>query len=282
MDNIIVTGSTGYLGSNIVNMLVKRNKKVLCIKRENSSLTRLEDIKNHVEFINTSDKDFCGKIIDFNASVVVHTACSYDRNGISMNNIIESNLDFPLRLLEICSKSGIKNWINTGTSLSRNLNAYTLSKYQFSEWGEYYSKKNEINFCNILLEHFYGEKDDKSKFISFVIDKLKKNEELLLTDGLQKRDFIYIDDVVDTYLKLITLMPNGYTNIPLGTGVAPTIREVVEYLKEITDSNSKLRFGAIARREGEVEFSKADTSILNNMGCFCKVNWKDGMKKLYK
>lgn len=73
-----------------------------------------------------------------------------------------------------------------------------------------------------------------------------------LTAGTQRWDFIYIEDVLNVYELVIDhSFEKAYTEIEVGTGEAPTIREVVEYLKTIIGSKSELRFGSVPMRNGE-------------------------------
>ncbi|MEZ9922358.1 NAD-dependent epimerase/dehydratase family protein, partial [Vibrio breoganii] len=69
-----------------------------------------------------------------------------------------------------------------------------------------------------------------------------------LTQGTQRRDFVYIDDVVSAYKVLIQNLINlrDQETIPVGSGVAPTIRELVEVIHSCSNSKSELEFGAVA------------------------------------
>ena len=120
---------------------------------------------------------------------VLHLATCYGRQNEKDLEIFESNTSFPLKLLEIAIFNKIKSFINTDTSLPRTLNAYTMSKKQFVEWGEMYAQHGKLCFVNIILEHFYGPGDDKTKFISWVVESCLKNiTELKLTlDIIEKK-----------------------------------------------------------------------------------------------
>ena len=99
------------------------------------------------------------------------------------------------------------------------MDTYSLSKRQFSEWLEKYS--NDIITVNVALEHFYGPYDNDSKFVSYVIRKMLDNEDSIdFTLGLQKRNFIYIEDVVDAFIVLlnnVNKLDNSFHNFEVGT-----------------------------------------------------------------
>lgn len=281
---IILTGGTGYLGMNILQRLVKLGYEVLCIclpgttdKIENNS-----ELLGKYSILFTDNPDYEKIILEFKANTVIHTAGVYENHENNLLKVISGNFDFPIRLLDIVRKNGTIRWINTCTSLPENLNSYTLSKYMFSHWGNYYSQLFDISFNNFKLEHFYGPNEIDSKFISFVYNRLINDLPIDLTIGTQRRDFIHIEDVCRAYLLLLETDIKGYIDIPVGTGIAPSIREVVEYLKEITKSNSKINYGAIPLRKNEPMLCIADLSIISKYGFVPKFDWRTGMSTMIK
>ena len=161
------------------------------------------------------------------------------------------------------------------------LNLYSLTKKQFAELGTFFHKKGEIKFVNLLLESFYGIDEPKNRFITRSILQLKSNQDLLLTKGTQKRDYIFIDDVVDIMYFLSTCVINeDVCDISVGTGIASAIKEIVLFLHRETDSESNLKFGAIEMREHEPS-TVANLSVIRQLG-YSKplIHWQDGMKKL--
>ena len=185
----------------------------------------------------------------------------------------------PLLLLKYALDNDVKYFINTGTSLPNFTNHYSLFKNQFSQCLEFYSSK--ITSINVLLEHFYGPKDDKSKFISGMICKMQNDvPEIEFTEGIQLRDFIFVDDVLDAYFFIVENISKfeGYINLPLGSGTVITIREIIEKIKELISCQTRLLFGKIPMRENELMKSDADIQILNNLGWYPKFNLEEGLK----
>lgn len=280
--HLLITGSTGYLGSYITDLFLKNNYKILCtVHNDGLSLGYLQNYPNNLNFIDVDEKSFANKIKQFNPNLIIHTAARYENNSATVEEIMDSNLYFPLRLLNIVLECDTKPlWINTNTSLPKMLNTYSLSKVQFAEWGKYYSLKNKIDFTDILLEQFYGPNDSGSKFFPFLLSKMEKGEDINLTDGLQKRDIIYVDDVINAFLLIAESRLEGYNLVPLGTGIAPRIRDIVEELNQLLGYPSNLKFGAIEKRENEPDILVADISKLKEIGFVPKVHWQDGLKKI--
>lgn len=283
MKRVILTGASGYLGSKLLSKLLNNNYTVLCPLLRDAPLGYMKPWQNRVEIIYTDTNDFSQRMAEYSPDIIIHTACRYDKPGIPLEEIVDANLTFPLRILNAVLQKGENIlWINTDTALERMLNAYSLSKHQFAEWGKYYAEKGNLDFCNILLEQFYGKGDSGAKLFPFLLKKMRNNEAIDLTDGKQRRDIIYVDDVTEAYLFLCNHFPGGYKEVPLGTGVAPQIREVVEYLAEQVGTSSELRFGALAKRTLEPEISVAETSILKEMGFVCRYSWQEGIKRMVK
>jgi nucleoside-diphosphate-sugar epimerase len=164
--------------------------------------------------------------------------------------------------------------------LDRFVSTYALTKRQFQEW--LYLRRNEIKVINMQLEHFYGPGAGSANFISSMISKLKNNEPKIdLTLGEQRRDFIFIDDVVSAFLNVIkyqNLIENPYTSFHVCTNQLISIKDLINLLKELTKSNSILNFGAIPYRENELMHSKTDNSSLIKIGWIPQYTIQEGLQ----
>lgn len=129
----------------------------------------------------------------------------------------------------------------------------------------------------------YGPKDDSTKFIPFVIEKMLKNEKQIdLTKGEQKRDFIYVEDVVRAYLtlvKTIDKLDKKYYHIEVGTGKPTTIKDIVLLIKMLTNSDIKLNFGTLPYRKNELMYSSANIDFIKKLGWEPKVSLEEGLKE---
>ena len=133
----------------------------------------------------------------------------------------------------------------------------------------------------MLLESFYGSDEPENRFIPRTVRKLLNNENVDITEGKQRRDYIAAEDAVDILAFLATAkISEKIISIPVGSGESPAIREIVEYLKTITDSKANINFGAVPSRPNEPS-TKADLTVLRNLGYKKQMtNWKDGMSKM--
>lgn len=282
---VIVLGSTGYLGSRVVKKLVELHHHVLCLTREESRIDCLLDVMDRIEVCRINDlhgylEENAGKYDCF-----FNAACKYEKNEVQDIDIMEANLYVPIKVFLECLNHNVKKYITVGTGLPQEFNVYTVSKRKYAEIGNWYSnrcqaKGRSIQFCNVELENFYGKDEPENRFIADIIKKLKRNEKILLTEGSQKRDFIFIDDVVRILAELIQKedLP-CYMDLPLGTGTGVPIREIITYLKELTNSESELCFGAVPKRLFEPD-SWADLKKMNEMNFHVQYDWKRGLKQI--
>lgn len=281
--NILITGGTGYLGSYLARACLARGDQVSLLKRGSSNLRRIKDVEADLAAYDLEQADLSRIFHERKVEAIIHAATCYGRQGENVDEILRANLLFPAVLLEAASSFGVARFINTDTSLDAFLNSYALSKKQFAQWGKLYARQGKIRFLNLVLEHFYGPGDDESKFVSFLIRQcLNDRPEIALTKGEQKRDFIYIDDVVSAYLLLLDEAANQsepYSEFELGSGEAVSIRSLVEMIHALTQSKSRLNFGAIPYRPGEAMHSCADIQPLRQRGWAPKVSLLEGLEK---
>ncbi|MDD5059028.1 MAG: NAD(P)-dependent oxidoreductase [Sideroxydans sp.] len=280
---ILLTGATGYLGSHLAIALLDAGHTVVALKRQTSSLRRLAPILPRITLLDVEGLDLRALFKDLGKiDAVIHTATCYGRNGESASQIADANLNFPLKLLDAAVATDVPLFLNTDTALDKFLNAYSLSKTQFAEWGSYFARQKNIRFINLRLEHFYGFGDDDTKFTTHVINNCLMNApELKLTSGEQRRDFIYIDDVVAAYMLLLEkqeAIADWLAEFDVGSGEAVTIRQFVETVHRLTNSETRLNFGAHPYREGEVMLSQADTKSLRKLGWCCRHTLEQGLK----
>lgn len=266
-----MTGATGFLGSNLLKKLVQANYNVIVLKRSFSNTFRIKDFVSNVKLYNIDKINPENIFIKNKIDIILHCATNYGRREIDPASLIQANLTMPLQLLELGKKNGVHCFINTDTILDKRVSHYSLSKNQFREWLALYAR--EIICINVALEHFYGPHDDDSKFVPYIINNILNNADKIdLTEGKQKRDFIYIEDVVTAFMTIIHNIGNfkkRFLNYEIGSGESITIKRFVKTVKNITQNDKTiLNFGAIPYRENEIMNSKANVTEI------CKLKWK--------
>ncbi|HXI14007.1 MAG TPA: NAD(P)-dependent oxidoreductase [Thermoanaerobaculia bacterium] len=278
--NIVITGGTGFLGSHLVTSLIAAGHDVIVLKRSSSDTSRLAEVAG----VRMFDVDVSGLNAPFDfikADIVLHAATNYGTKGEDGSFLLANNVQFPLELLEASIRGGAKTFVNTDTSLHHFTNPYALSKLQFREWGRHLANQGGINFVNVRLEHMFGPRDNPSKFARRIIEQCLQNvPEIRLTQGDQKRDFIYIDDVIAAYMHILHADPQTpYEEYEVGSGSAVSIRDFVQRVRQLTQSSTTMNFGAIPYRTNEVMQSEANIQRLTEMGWSPRTGLNDGLQK---
>ncbi|MDP1573507.1 MAG: NAD-dependent epimerase/dehydratase family protein [Coxiellaceae bacterium] len=281
---VLLTGATGFLGSNILKMLLKENHQVIILKRSFSKTIRIEAYLSEIIFYNLDELLSLEEVFKKNKiDVIVHCATDYGRKSTENTQLIHANLILPLQLLQLAKAFQVKAFLNTDTILDKRVNSYSLSKKQFIEWMDLYI--NDIICINLSLEHFYGPFDDSSKFLSHIIQLLIEGvPEIPLTPGEQERDFVYIDDVVAAFSLILKNLPN-YTlgnveHYEVGSGTNIKIKDLVFLAKEIIgNKSSNVVLGALSYRDNEIMCSQVDLKKITSLGWAPKVTLFEGLKK---
>lgn len=277
MKTILITGINGYLGSHLAKTL-STEYNIIGLEYSLENLFRIANCNYKVY----AAKDGIPEEVftDQPINIVIHTATFYGKNNEDYLQMFNTNLYSPLNLLDKAIKHGCQLFVNTDTVLDRFVSTYALTKRQFQEW--LYLRKNEIKVINMQLEHFYGSGASPTNFLTLMINKLKNDDpQIDLTLGEQQRDFVYIDDVVNAYLTVIEKqdqLADPYSSFQVCTNQLISIKELMNTLKELTKSNSKLNFGAVPYRENELMHSETDNAALIKLGWKPQYTIQEGLQ----
>ena len=298
---VFVTGATGFIGSHLVRRLVSEGYDVGILKRKNSDLSRIRDIINLLVVYEADMREYSelsSAIGDFKPNIILHLVTYYavEHKPDEIEVMFDTNVKGTINILEAAKENSVKYFINTSTcavyeDLGRELserdnikpqNLYALSKLQAEEACSFYSDNYGLSVVTLRLFPPYGPADNERRLLQYVIRCLLKDENPNLTTGKQRWDFVYVDDIVDAFIRAMNLVPNisGYEVFNIGTGNPVSIRDVVLKLKEITGSRSELNWGVVPHRKNEVWLNSADIrKSINLLGCYPQTNIDEGLLK---
>ena len=285
LNKVLITGAAGFIGSQLTQRLIREGFEVGIIKRVNSDTWRIKDLSDKIVAydVDLRDTQEVSKAVShFRPDVIFHLATYYavEHKPQEIPLMIDTNVLGAVNLLEASKDAMVKLFVNTSSCFvyreSENklreeydlspLNLYALTKLQAEQACSFYAEKYGLKAITFRLFPPYGPADHERRLIPYVIKSLLEGERLKLTTGKQRWDFVYVDDIVDAYFKLLSVsdLPQKHEIFNIGTGNAVSIREVVSRIKEITDVALEPDWGAIPHRKNEVWFTCADISKTEN------------------
>ena len=270
-EKILLTGATGFVGSHILKRLLELGEDVVIILRETSSLERIKNLNGFSVFkVNNQLSNLDELYQKHQINTIIHVSTEYGRS-LDYSSVLMSNVIFPIKLIEKADMKNLKLFINTDSFSSKFQDSTYLKEYVSSKriFKEYLKSIFGFQVINLQLEHVIGEYDSNGKFITFLFNEMLNNtKKIKLTEGNQKRDFIYISDVVDAYITTLKYKnyKKKFVDFEVGTGQSIPIKEFVLTMHKILQSKSELLFGYIETRTDEIMDSSANNLDLIKLG----------------
>jgi nucleoside-diphosphate-sugar epimerase len=137
-------------------------------------------------------------------------------------------------------------------------NAYTASKIAAWAFGRMYWRAEGLPVVTVRPFQVYGPGQPPRALVPAAIRAALAGEDFAMTPGQQRRDFIYVEDLVDGLLAAAEARGIEGASLDLGTGTGHAIRRVVERIWLMTDAAGQLRPGALNHRPGEAMSLIAD------------------------
>ncbi|MCK9164955.1 MAG: NAD(P)-dependent oxidoreductase [Candidatus Cloacimonas sp.] len=272
--NIVITGSTGFVGKRLTPALLEMGYNVLELTRGLSKSKELYgNSTKKIDLATINYKEFNNNIISFSPDICIHLAAYLSPNDDfdTMQLLLNSNVIFIYYLLNVLKDSGIKVFINTGTFAeyykgNGNLEPaylYAATKTASRAFVDYYSKV--YNFKNIIIVPYtiYGDTlDSKKKVLDYLYDSLGSPDPIDFTPGDQILDFVFIEDLVNFYIKVVEyidkLPPSECFQV--GTGIGYTLKEISQIMEKITGKKANINWGGKPYRPRDVMYAVANIS----------------------
>jgi nucleoside-diphosphate-sugar epimerase len=298
-ETVLVTGGTGFIGHHVIEQLLDNGYNVILLKRSFSNTWRLKGFQNRIKCYNTDQTELHEIFEEESINTIIHLATYYKKHHTQMDidPMIRSNIQYPLKLLELAKKFGVKSFINTGTffeyeydslpivenSNEKPYNFYATTKIAFENILKSYSKEYGIKSITLKLFSPYGPFDNEEKIVPLLIKHAINGEKIELSHGLQKLDFIYVKDIAAAYISCLENISKieNYEAINIGTGFPYSIRDIVSLLEEITDVSIKKNWREPSEENMEVIYPdiKKAQKILNWKP---KYSLKKGLEKTFE
>jgi dTDP-glucose 4,6-dehydratase len=306
MERLLVTGAGGFIGSHLVEALLRKNYKVRAFIKysSNSNTGWLENIKNkklEIFFGDITDYDSVleacrGVNKIFNLAALISVPYSFK----NPSSFIKTNVNGLINILRACKdkRNKIKKIIQLSSSevygntinkkvktLSENLKLRSESPYAVSKIAADHlaitSYKNEGTPIVIARPfNTFGPRQSLRAVIPTIISQMIKsnNKKIKLGNIHTSRDFVYVKDTVNA---LIRLSNSGKVNgqvLNIATNKSHSIKNIINILKKYTQSNPKIIFEKIRKRNTELNVLRGSNKKIKKI-----LNWKPlyGSKKKF-
>lgn len=296
--NILVTGGAGFIGSHIAEHFSSKGHSVTILDNLSTGYPRNIPKSENITFI---EGDICDSatvakaakgadyVFHHAALVSVPLSCQHPADAFCINtlgtlNVLQASLDAGAAKVIIASSAAVygNNPVlpKREAMLPEPASPYAISKLDC----EYLARMfyTEHGLCTTCLRYFnvYGPRQDPNSPYSGVISVFLKRalagEDIIIHgDGMQTRDFVYVEDVVRANELVLKHGDGEVFNV--GTGRSITVNELAERIVDITGSESRIVYGE--ERAGDVRYSEADVGAIEGIGYKAQVSVEEGLRR---
>jgi UDP-glucose 4-epimerase len=260
----VVTGADGFIGSHLVQRLLSDgwNVSALCHYNSNGSLGWLDQIEGIREQIQVTlgdirDTELVSKLID-DGDTVFHLAAliAIPHSYTSARSFVDTNISGTLNVLEAARKRHRVRVINTSSSevygtpettpirethLIQPQSPYAATKVAADGLCQAYAFSFDLDVLTLRPFNTYGPRQSLRAIIPTILSQLLAGAEVIRLGSIHpRRDFTFVDDTVDGFLRIACSDLQPGKTVQLGTGVAVSIGELVELCMEITGSQATI------------------------------------------
>jgi len=305
---VLVTGADGFIGSHVVEQLVVAGANVtaMCIYNSNGSLGWLEERESqaygHFQPVlgDIRDPEFIRDVVTGH-DVVLHLAAliAIPYSYLAPRSFVETNVTGTLNVLEACRSSDVRRMVNTSTSevygtpdevpISENhklkgQSPYSASKIAADKLAESYALSFDLPVVTLRPFNTYGPRQSSRAVIPTVIGQLLSGAQTIQLGSLSpKRDFTYVEDTAEGFVRMATAKLDPGSVVQLGTGTTFSIGETVEMCREIVGSSAVIGIDPERVRPSgsEVEILLSDPSLAKTLlGWEAQVSLREGLEQV--
>ena len=294
---VLITGGSGFLGRVIIKKLFLKDAEVRAPRSMDYNLERFEDA---LAMINRYKPD-----------IVIHSAAFYGGLGINYDRpgeVYFKNMTMGTNIIEASHRGGVKKFIGIGTGcaypdgietpmneerdfwsgpLHPSVTQYGGVKKMMQVQCEAYKKQYGFDGIHLVLTNLYGEWDSYNPARSHVVPALirkfveaKRNKESIVEiwgTGNPVREFLYVEDAAEGIILAAELYDN-VSPLNIVTGIQTTIRELVEYIKDILEYSGEIVWNT-EKPDGQVIKCFDATKMKKVLNWQPETNLYDGLKK---
>ena len=302
MSRYLVTGAAGFIGSALASRLTKDGNKVVTI--DNLSTGNTSNIPDGVEFIegDCGNQEVYSKIPNDPYDAIFHIA-GQSSGEISFDDPIydiRTNAESTLLLLNFALQNKCKRFIYASTMsvygikperpVKENEDCLPESFYGIAKLAsEHYLRVYEqygIDATSLRLFNVYGPGQNMNNLrqgmVSIFLAQMLKDKRIHVKGSADRfRDFIHIDDVVESFFRCLSCDKSKGEIINIANGKATKVKEIIDLL--VSSQKEKIEIKYKGGTPGDIHGIFADITLMNEtLGTWERIDLQDGLKMMIK
>ena len=301
MENILVTGAAGFIGSKLVAELIRQQHKVYALieKGDSMSRERFYSIDSNIEIIDDSQYMFKNAMVYPTFDRIFHLATVGVRPDFNdINLICDVNIKMGCQLVDFAKENHSGILVNFGSCfeygdhgdvlLAEDMDCHPESLYAISKNASTnlvmcYAKTQNVNMITVRPFGVFGEGEGPTRLAPSIIASCIKGEKVKTTPGDQIRDFVNVKDLVKA---IISLSESEYKPYEIYNICSDNPVSVRNFILEIVDvcgfDVSLVDFGSIPYRKNEAMIFAGDNNKLQSVIQYpFPHNHRDGILDIY-
>lgn len=277
---VVITGATGFVGSNLARRLLQDGHNVHLFVRENCALWRIKPIQPEVRLheIDLSNVETLAALIrKIRPDWIFHLAAygAYS-SQTDLHTIIQTNLIGTVNLVEACLKTGFEAFVNFGSSSEYGFKDHAPSEKEWLEPNSHYAvtkasaslfcrftaQSQHVHIVTLRLYSVYGPWEEPTRLVPTLILRGLQGELPPLVHPGIARDYVYVDDVVTACL--LSAVKSGQALgavYNIGTGTQTSIEEVVAIARRMIKIEVEPHWGSMQDRKWDTTVWLADNRV---------------------
>ena len=264
MASILITGGTGFIGSHIVEKLLKEGHTVTILSSSSSVHPNIKPFVDKINLVygNFGNRELLIQVLK-GIQFVIHAAWTTVPKTSSENPVYDaqSNIIGSIQLLEAACIAGVQKviFISTGGAIYgipeytpiderhpvKPISAYGISKMAFERYLHFYHKNKQLDYLILRISNVYGPRQNllnQQGVIGVWLKKINENQSIeIWGDGSVVRDYIYVTDIALAISKAIDYAGNRKV-FNLGSGKGHSLNDILKVCKQVTHHTPNVSF----------------------------------------
>jgi UDP-glucose 4-epimerase len=289
--NILVTGGAGFIGSSIADAYIRLGHEVVIV--DNLSTGVLENVPKGAPFyqMDIRDEGFVDVLHEHDIDIINHHAAQIDvrrsvedpRYDLSVNvlgslNVIEAGLKKHVRQIIFASSGGAGYGEQEYFPADEKhpiapCSPYGITKVTVERYLHYYHVVQGLHYAVLRYTNVYGPRQNphgEAGVVAIFADKLLRGEQPIINgDGLQTRDYVYVDDVVLANEQVLAMEGSDIFNV--STNTETDVNSIFRILNEALDSPA-------SEKHGEAKAGEQQRSVCSHEKISERFGWQPGVR----